>query len=63
LQNENLEELFTWGPRPQVLQQQYLAYIEDPKGISQEEFIESIHLWYAKDKNANIDAEFLTLID
>ena len=62
LKNENLEELFTWGPRPQVLQQQYLAYREDPKGVSQEEFIESIHLWYAKDKNANIDAEFLTLI-
>src|SRR5690606_18563271 len=43
LQNENLEELFTWGPRPQVLQQQYLAYREDAKGVSQEEFIESIH--------------------
>lgn len=62
LKNDSLEELFTWGPRPQVLQQQYLAYREDPKGVSQEEFIESIHLWYAKDKNANIDAEFLTLI-
>ena len=58
----DLEELFTWGPRPQLLQHQYLAYREDPKGVSQEEFIESIHLWYAKDKNANIDAEFLTLI-
>jgi len=62
LRNDNHEELFTWGPRPQVLQQQYLAYREDPKGVSQEDFIESIHLWYAKDKNANIDAEFLTLI-
>lgn len=62
LKNDNLEELFTWGPRPQVLQQQYLAYREDPKGLSQEEFIESIHLWYAKDKNVNINAEFLTLI-
>src|SRR5690606_35677739 len=62
LRNDNHEELFTWGPRPQVLQQQYLAYSEDPKGVSQEDFIESIHLWYAKDKNANIDAEFLTLI-
>lgn len=63
LKNENFEELFTWGPRPQVLQQQYLAYREDPKGISQEEFVESIHLWYAKDKNVNIDAEFLALIN
>ena len=62
LRNDNHEEMFTWGPRPQVLQQQYLAYREDPKGVSQEDFIESIHLWYAKDKNANIDAEFLTLI-
>jgi hypothetical protein len=62
LKNDDLEELYTWGPRPQILQQQYLAYREDPKGLSQEEFIESIHLWYAKDRNANIDAEFLTLI-
>jgi hypothetical protein len=62
LENESLEELYTWGPRPQVLQQQYLAYREDSKGVSQADFIESIHLWYAKDKNANIDAEFLTLI-
>lgn len=62
LQKDTLEELFTWGPRPQVLQQKYLAYRENSNGISQEDFIESIHLWYAKDKNANIDAEFLTLI-
>jgi len=31
--------------------------------MSQEDFIESIHLWYAKDKNTNINAEFLTLIN
>ncbi|HLT08515.1 MAG TPA: thioredoxin family protein [Cyclobacteriaceae bacterium] len=61
--NEDLVELFTWGPRPQVLQQQYLAYRKDPKGISKQQFIESIHLWYARDKNATIDAEFLTLIE
>src|SRR5690606_31098282 len=63
LEKDNLEELFTWGPRPQVLQQKYLAYRADSKGISQEEFINSIHLWYARDKNGNINAEFMALID
>src|SRR5690554_6233937 len=63
VENENLEELFAWGPRPQVLQQNYLSYLKDAKGVSQQEFIESIHLWYAKDKNANINAEFFTLIN
>src|SRR5690554_3419 len=61
--NQDFAELFNWGPRPQVLQQKYLAYLDDSKGMSQEDFIESIHLWYAKDKNANINAEFLTLIN
>lgn len=62
LKKEPLEELFTWGPRPQALQQKYLAYKEDGKGVSQEDFIESLHLWYAKDRNKNIDAEFVSLI-
>src|SRR5690606_5382368 len=44
LKKDDFEELFTWGPRPQVLQQKYLAYREDSKGVSQEEFIKSIHL-------------------
>jgi hypothetical protein len=63
LNKDDFEELFTWGPRPQVLQQKYFAYREDSKGVSQEDFIESIHLWYARDKNSNINAEFMTLIN
>lgn len=62
LQQDNLKELFTWGPRPQVLQQKFSAYRDNPEGVSQLEFIESMHLWYARDKHATMDAEFLTLI-
>ena len=62
LQQDNLEELFTWGPRPQLLQQKFLAYRDAPDGVSQAEFIESMHLWYARDKQATMDAEFLSLI-
>lgn len=62
LQQDNLNELFTWGPRPQLLQQKFLAYREVPDGVSQLEFTESMHLWYARDKHATMDAEFLTLI-
>ena len=62
LQQDNLNELFTWGPRPQRLQQKFLAYRDAPDGVNQAEFIESMHLWYARDKHATMDAEFLTLI-
>ena len=63
LNRDNFEELFTWGPRPQVLQKKFEAYLEDSKGVSQGEFMESMHLWYARDKNNNINAEFMTLIN
>lgn len=62
LQKDALKELFVWGPRPQVLQQKYLAYIENSEGVSLNDFVESMHLWYAKDKNSSIDAEFFSLI-
>lgn len=56
------EELFQWGPRPRVLQEMFLDYKKDPKGVSFEKFVESVHLWYAKDKNCNLDAELIDLL-
>ena len=61
--NEDLsEELFQWGPRPAELQDMVMAYKEDPKSVSQEEFVQGVHLWYAKNKNRNLDAELLALL-
>lgn len=56
------EELFQWGPRPNVLQEMFLDYKRDPQGVTFEKFVESVHLWYAKDKNCNLDAELIELL-
>lgn len=61
--NENLtKEIFTWGPRPNFLQQRLKAYKADPKGLTGKEFAEGAHLWYAKDKNRSLEEELLQLI-
>ncbi|MDN3202657.1 thioredoxin family protein [Algoriphagus sediminis] len=56
------KDFFTWGPRPEFLQNRLREYKIDPKGVSSKEFAEGTHLWYARDKNKSIDAEFLGLI-
>ncbi|GGF19707.1 thioredoxin family protein [Echinicola rosea] len=62
LDEETLDVLFTWGPRPRPLQEMLVAYKEDPKGVSSEEFKKNIHLWYAKDKNSTLESEFKALL-
>ncbi|QDH77600.1 thioredoxin family protein [Echinicola soli] len=62
LDEKTLDVLFTWGPRPQPLQEMMLAFKEDPQGVSTEEFKKTIHLWYAKDKNQTLDSEFKVLL-
>lgn len=55
-------ELFTWGPKPQYLMARHREYKQDAKGVSYPEFLEEIHLWYAKNKNHDLEAELLSLI-
>lgn len=62
LDEATMDVLFTWGPRPQPLQEMMAAFKEDPKGVSAEEFKKTIHLWYAKDKHQTLEAEFKTLL-
>jgi hypothetical protein len=61
LDKETQEVLGTWGPRPDTAQQMAkdLKYMND---ISVKEGIEKLHSWYADDKNAEIQQEFLKLI-
>ncbi|MDF7820968.1 thioredoxin family protein [Runella sp. MFBS21] len=60
LKADTLEELFTWGPRPQEVQ----ALMIDLKaqGVSSAEVAEQIQRWYNADKTQSIQAEFETLI-
>ncbi|WP_200974211.1 thioredoxin family protein [Echinicola sp. 20G] len=62
LDKETLEELFTWGPRPSELQKMVMDYKADPQGVSQPDFNNRVHLWYAKDKNQTLERDFVTLL-
>lgn len=55
-------ELFTWGPRPPSAHEQVMEYKRDSKGLSYKEFSETLHLWYARNKNQELESELLPLI-
>lgn len=55
-------ELFTWGPKPLYLMNWHKEYKHDSKGLSYSGFLEEIHLWYAKNKNQDLEAELFPLI-
>lgn len=61
LDEDSLEVLFDWGPRPKELQDLMLAYKQNPNGESPEDFKKSVHLWYAKNKNQHLEKEFVDL--
>ena len=56
------QELFTWGPKPQYLLDRHAAFKQNPEGLSYLEFKEQIHLWYAKNKQKDLEAEIYPLI-
>jgi hypothetical protein len=56
------KELFVWGPRPEFLQNRMKAYKIDPQNITQHEYVDGTHLWYARDKNISIAEELTKLI-
>jgi Thioredoxin len=55
------EELFTWGPRPREGQ----ALFEKGKaeGLTKAENLGRLHLWYARNRGAAIEADFALLLD
>lgn len=55
-------ELFTWGPRPASAHKLVMDYKRDSKGLSYKEFSETLHLWYARNKNHELESELLPLI-
>ncbi|MDA3861344.1 MAG: thioredoxin family protein [Melioribacteraceae bacterium] len=54
------DELFQWGPRPEIAKQ----LVKDLKeaGYSKEEFNEKLHLWYGKDRGKTLGNEFVELL-
>ena len=56
LKKNDLKELGTWGPRPQVLHAQVLAMMNTPN-LDYRESVRAIHKWYEEDKTASIQDE------
>lgn len=54
--------LFEWGPRPHTAQELLTEYKRDSKGLTYMEFAETLHLWYAKNKNQELASELYPLI-
>lgn len=54
--------LGTWGPRPYEANELYWHAKNDPD-IPNKRAVESLHLWYARDKGRSIQKEFIQLLD
>lgn len=59
--DEDGNELFQWGPRPQTAQSLYSELIE--KDIPKDERNRQLHLWYSKNKGKAIEKEFEELLN
>ncbi len=60
LDAETLEELGTWGPRPQIAMDYF--YELKAQGLEKPEIMEKIQRWYLSDKEQTIQKEFEKLI-
>lgn len=62
LDAESLEEVGTWGPRPQSIQEKAMQWKDDPE-VSKEEWAEKLHKWYADNQTEEQQEEFKQLIE
>jgi hypothetical protein len=56
------QELFTWGPKPKYLLDLHAAFKQNSEGQSYSDFLEEVHLWYAKNKQKDLESEIYPLI-
>lgn len=59
----DLNELYTWGPRPTVVQEMVNAYkaLPEPKQ-PYSEIVEEVQKWYAQDATHSLQSEFYQLL-
>lgn len=62
IDSDSYEELAVWGPRPAEVQEIMNDYKKDNKGLSHDDIVSKIHLWYAHDKGQCLQNEFETII-
>lgn len=58
--NDEMEELFVWGPRPATLQGLFVEMQE--KKIPYAQVAEMLHTWYAKDRTISVQSELAALL-
>lgn len=58
--DNELNEIFQWGPRPQAAKS--LVDELSKKGLNKQEIIKQLHLWYAKDSGYSTEGEIVELI-
>ncbi len=61
LDAETLEEIGTWGPRPQIAMDYFYEMRES--GMEKPEMMENLQRWYNSDKNQTIQDEFAWLLN
>ncbi|GAA5521587.1 thioredoxin family protein [Aliifodinibius salicampi] len=61
LDAETLEEIGSWGPRPKEAQEKAMKWKNDSE-ISNKEWGEKLHKWYADNRTEDIQEEFVQLI-
>lgn len=61
LDAETLEEIGTWGPRPQVAMDYF--YNMQNQGLEKPEMMEKLQRWYLSDKEQTIQNEFEILLE
>ncbi len=67
LRASDLEELGTWGPRPEPVQEEIQRikkeYADRPKKEMVEALHKRMHKWYTEDKGQTLQKEFVTLLE
>ncbi|MGI9056722.1 MAG: thioredoxin family protein, partial [Pyrinomonadaceae bacterium] len=60
LDAETLEEIGTWGPRPQAAMDYFLEM--RASGMDKPQMMENLQRWYLQDKEKSVQAEFENLL-
>jgi len=55
-------QLFIWGPKPKHLMELHAAFKRNPEGRNYPSLLEEMHLWYAKNKHQDLEAELIPLL-
>ncbi len=59
--DENGEELFRWGPRPQEAKDLFADL--KAQGFEKSYILEKLHLWYGRNRGKNLESEFIAALE